>query len=355
MMKKVLLISNEVMHYRVSIYNYFYQEFKKIGWEFIVRSDRLQKNNPYQLSFDFKEIKFSFAEYKQEILQINPDVVIIFLHLKEFIIWPLIHWLKLKKIPIVFWTKGMNLDKPDDKMSVALYKYVHAVVDRMILYSEHEKKFIKSKYYSKITIANNTINYKDFPDIQQSKEEIRNEFNIPYKKIVLSVGRMGVAGGRKKIDHLIQIFDNFDNPDIGLVIVGSGVNKESVGKENKNITYLGEVYDDKNIKISKIFKMSDIFCIPGHVGLGLNQAMFWGLPVITEEGKQPPEIYYLKDNFNGFIVPEDDIKQLEIKIRYLLDNDDILIKFSKNAKKSIMKEASIENMYAGFKKSIESF
>jgi len=60
-----------------------------------------------------------------------------------------------------------------------------------------------------------------------------------------------------------------------------------------NTTYLGEIHDPQNVKISKIFSMSDIFCIPGHVGLGLNQAMYWGLPTVTEKGKQPPEFITL--------------------------------------------------------------
>ena len=100
-MRRVLLISNRVMHYRVSIYNYFHARFREVDWEFIVRSNELQKENPYPLRFDFKEIPFKFKSYKKEIEKIQPDAVILFLHLKDTIIWPLMAWLKIKGIPIV--------------------------------------------------------------------------------------------------------------------------------------------------------------------------------------------------------------------------------------------------------------
>src|SRR4051812_31076121 len=92
--RKVLLISNKVFHYRVSNYNYFAQRFREIGWEFVVRANELERSNPYPPEFDFRVMEFRFADYRKEIERLNPDVVFLFLHLKNTIIWPLIHWLK---------------------------------------------------------------------------------------------------------------------------------------------------------------------------------------------------------------------------------------------------------------------
>jgi glycosyltransferase involved in cell wall biosynthesis len=355
-MRRLLLISNKVMHYRVSIYNYFYDEFQKDQWDLIIRSNELDSQNPYILKFDYKEVDFHFKNYISEINEIKPDVVILFLHLKDYILWPLVHWLKLKKIPIVFWTKGMNLDKPNDWFSLSLYRYLHRLFDKLILYSEYELRFINQKYHPKITVANNAINSSDFPVINESKSKIKKQFNIDFNKIVLFVGRMGIAGGRKKVHHLIEVFNELDRDDIGLIIVGSGLNEELKDRLNENnIRYLGEIHDAENIQISKIFKMSDIYCVPGHVGLGLNQAMYWGLPVITEKGKQPPEFNYLVNNHNGFIVGENDLSQLKERILFLLDNDDIRETFSRNAREYILKNASVKNMFNGFKNCIDSF
>lgn len=343
------------MHYRVSLYNYFHRRFQESGWEFIVRSNELQKENPYRLDFDFKSLPFTFGNYRKEIEAIKPDTVILFLHLKDKVIWSLLALLKIKRIPVIFWTKGVNLDAPDDKISFALYRLMHGNVDRMILYSGNELKFINEKHRHKVYVANNTINFNDFPKIGQSKEEIKQELHIPYEKVVLSVGRMGAGKQRKKIEHLVDVFRDIKSNGVGLVIVGSGMTQEIQRRMNKdNTRYLGEVHDPQNLQISKIFSMADIFSIPGHVGLGLNQAFLFGLPVVTEEGGQPPEIHYLVDGRNGFIVPSNNLVELKNRILYLVENDEIRIKFGENARSDILEHASVEGMFLGFKKCLES-
>ncbi|MFQ5786369.1 MAG: glycosyltransferase family 4 protein [Thermodesulfobacteriota bacterium] len=353
-MKKLLLISNRVMHYRVSVYNYLSERFKEYGWELLVRSNELQKENPYPLKFNFMEMEFGFYLYRQEIERIKPEVVIIFLHLKDLMIWPLVHWLKFKGIPVVFWMKAMNYDEPNNVISYLLYKYMHGLLDGLILHSECELKYISRRNRHKAFAANNTINFQEYPEISESREEIKREFGVPFEKVVLSVGRMGAGGGRKKVDHLIQIFNEMKYEGIGLVIIGSGMSSDLLRKLNKkNTIYLGEIHDPKNVQISKIFKMADVFSIPGHVGLGLNQAFYWGLPVVTEDGLQPPEIHYLINGRNGFIVPNNNLAELKNKIMYLLNNDQVRREFSENARKDILENASIENMFNGFKRCIE--
>jgi len=347
--QKVLLISNRVMHYRVSLYNYFHKRFRECGWEFITMCDELQKESPYPIDFDLKVVPFRFWKYRKEIEKIQPQAVILFLHLRDVIIWPLLIWLKMKNIPVIFWTKGANLDAPEDKVSLALYRFMHWSADRLILYSEKELKLIKEKYHYKVSIANNTINFKDFPEISSSKEEIKEELGINFKKIVLSVGRMGAVNQRKKIHHLIEIFNEISIEGLGLVIVGSGLSDQVQQNMNhENTLYLGQVHDPDNVKISKIFKMADVFCVPGHIGLGINQAFYFELPVVTEDGGQPPEINYLINGRNGFLVPENNIDALKEKILYLTENEEIRRTLGKNAKKDILENGSVENMFSGF-------
>jgi len=345
-MHRVLLVSNKVFHYRVSNYNYFANRFREEGWELFVRANEIQRNNPFPLEFDFQEMPFSFSAYKREIERLKPDVVILFLHLKNLIIWPLLHWLKLKRIPVVYWNKGINLEVRNPRLRNFPFYYIHSLSDGIILYSKHEIKDIKPHNRHKVWVANNAVNFTAFPDIPDSRAEIKAEFGIPFEKVVLFVGRMRPV---KKVEHLIAIFNEIDEPGCGCVIVGDRMDYDldSLIKKD-NIRYLGEIFDPGNVQISKLFKMSDLFVIPGDVGLGMNQAFYWGLPVVTEDGLQPPEIHYLQTGRSGFIVRENDLAALKEKTLLLLKDDILRTQFSRNAWEDIRRDASVETMFQGF-------
>jgi glycosyltransferase involved in cell wall biosynthesis len=345
--RRVLLVSNKVFHYRVSNYNYFTRRFREMGWEFLVRANELQKNNPYPPEFDFKRIPFGFLAYKREIERLKPDVVILFLHLKNLFVWPLLHWLKLKGIPVVYWNKGVNLEVQNQSWRNQLFYYVHSRCDAIILYSKHHVGDIQLKNRYKVFIASNTINLDALPQIPQSRDEIKKEFGITFRKVVLFVGRMRDV---KKVEHLITAFNEIEDEGIGCVIVGDAMGRDLPAMaKRQNVLYLGEIFDPQNIQVSKLFKASDLFCIPGDVGLGLNEAFHWGLPVVTEDGLQPPEIHYLTEGRNGFVVPENDIAALKEKILLLLRDDKLHAEFSRAAKEDIAREASIETMFTGFR------
>ena len=347
-------MSNQVMHYRVPVYNYFHSRFREYGFEFSVITDCLQKENQKAPAFELRELPFDFFAYRRAINAEQPVAVILYLHLKDLITWPLVHWLKLRQIPFAFWTKGGNWDAKDSKLRYQMFNYIHAMSDALILYAESCREFIKPRFHSKAFVANNTVNFEDFPTVHQGKAEIKREFGIPFEKTVIFMGRMGVGSGRKRVDHLIDIFRGLDRKDIGLVLVGSGLSEELKARMNaRNTVYLGEVHDPQDLQISKLCKMADICAIPGHVGLGLNQAFYWGLPVITEEDNHPPEMSYLKPGRNGYVVPRNDIASLRDRILCVLDNDDLRAELSLHARQDILREASIEGMFSGFKACVD--
>lgn len=346
---RVLLISNTVMHYRVAVYNYLHRRFADHGWEWRVLTDRVQSENRLAACFPLEVAPFRFADYRRRIRELRPDAVILFLHLKDPILWPLIHWLKLAGIPFASWTKTRNLDKLDSPVSNLLFHYVNGLSDGLILYAGHLDRYLSPRQRRKAFVANNTINHEDLPAVTESKAEIKRSLGLPFNKVVLFVGRMDVDGGRKRVDHLIEMFRSVTGQDCGLVIVGSGMKPEWQARINPETTrYLGEVHDPDNRQIARIFAMADVCAIPGHVGLGLNQAFYYGLPVVTMEGNQPPEVANLHDGRNGYIVPAGDTAALRGRIFELLGDDARRARFSAAAREDFHREASVEGMFQGF-------
>lgn len=353
-MKTVLLVCNKIPHYRVSVYNYLHRRFLEEGWELKVASNGMGEENRLRVKFEFHEESFKFSNYRRLVGRIAPDAVILHLHLKLPIFSLLMHWLKLMRIPVINWTKGANLDQPDSRFRYHLFNYFHSLSSALVLYSANQTNLIKRRNRCKIFAANNTVNFEDYPEVSESKAEIKEEFGIPFEKVALFVGTMGVDGERKRVGHIINVFGKLDRPDVGLVLVGGGMPDTLRAAINqKNTIALGKVHDPNNLKISKLFKAADVFVMPGHVGLGVNQAFYWGLPVVTEECLHPPEIQYLHSGRNGFIVPENDLEELRVKMLYLLDNDSVRKEFSSHAREDILREASIEGMFQGFRKAVE--
>ncbi|WP_165395277.1 glycosyltransferase family 4 protein [Flagellimonas allohymeniacidonis] len=216
------------------------------------------------------------------------------------------------------------------------------------MYSKNELKYVSKRNRQKTFVANNTINFFDFPKITDSKEELRKKHSFKFTKIVLFVGRIQK---RKRLDVIINIFRDIKDMDTGLIIVGSNMPKaiEETIERMTNVIYLGPIYD--KLKINEIFKCSDVFCIPGTNGLGINQAMYWGLPVLTMNVHHSPEIVYLKNGKNGYIA-EDEIK-LKEKIVEILNNPEELALLSSQATKTILEEASPLKMFQGFMRALQ--
>jgi glycosyltransferase involved in cell wall biosynthesis len=105
--------------------------------------------------------------------------------------------------------------------------------------------------------------------------------------------------------------------------------------------------------MAEIFLLSDLYCIPGALGLGIVEAIYWGLPVLTMNVKHGPEFYYLKNGFNSFIAR--DRKEMELMLDELIFNDEKRLSLSKNAKQIYNSEASLERMFEGFILQLERF
>ena len=92
--------------------------------------------------------------------------------------------------------------------------------------------------------------------------------------------------------------------------------------------------------------MGDVFSTPGHIGLAMNEALFWGLPVIILQGTHAPEVYYMKNGITGYLAEnETDLKDYMIQ---LLRDEKKLQRMSRACLDVFDQEVSIDNMYQGF-------
>jgi glycosyltransferase involved in cell wall biosynthesis len=347
--KTLLLISNKVYHYRIPIYEHLNERLARIGYKIVVVTDEVEAHIDRTEGFTLLVEPFSFPAYKKLIERTNPEIVMFFLHARDLMVWPLLSILKLRSIPVIYWNHGINLTTPNNVVKRAVFGLFHRFADAIVLYSDNERKYVARRYWRKLFIANNTINFRSIPEIPDSKSEIREQLDIPFKKVVLFVGRITKI---KRLGDLLEAAVHL-NDDIGVVIVGAGLSSEQKALVDaaENIRYLGAIYDLE--LVNRIFKMADVFSIPGKVGLGVNQAFYWGLPIVTENVLHSPEFIYVKNGVNGFVVDKHDTRMLADKINQLLSSDNLYRQFSEAARSEILENASIDKMCDGFINAVE--
>ena len=353
-MKNVLMLHYKLHFYRIPIYNKLAKELNDRGINFYLWPIAIDAQEEI-INFNIiQNKKLNYLEFSKLIKGKKITHIINFLQMRNPGYFFYAYSILLPKffgIKIIFYGHGMNLKYRNSAIIKNLYNFLYLFFDRLIIYTPNEKKLFWNKHQKKISVAYNTLNLAnkknniDYFD----KSKIKNELNIKHSKLVLFSGRIE---SRKKLEVLINLFKRKKiHPEVGLVIVGPGIKNSELEeiKNCNNIYYLGPVYNET--KISQIFYISDIFCIPGHIGLGLVEALFWGLPVITTRlSYHAPEIFYLRDGYNGFILSNE--LELKTKINEVLLNDKYLIHLSKNAIQTYQEKANLDNMLHGFIKSI---
>ncbi len=162
--------------------------------------------------------------------------------------------------------------------------------------------------------------------LNEEKKQIKEKLGFPIdKKIVLSVGRFTYIKG---FDILLKSW-NLINNHAQLIIVGGG-------EKEQEYRHLIKEYKIENVTIDGFkpratlfdyYKASDLFVLPtrGDVwGLVINEAMACGLPVITTN-KCVAGLELIENYKNGFIVENEDYKELSEKMIYILENDEMCL------------------------------
>ena len=112
-------------------------------------------------------------------------------------------------------------------------------------------------------------------------------------------------------------------------------------EKNKIIDWWG--YQEN---MARILQKSSIVCLPTVYGEGLPkiliEAASCGLPIITYNVPGCREI--VKDKINGYLVPVNDIDNLEESLNYLIENKNVCEKMGRRGREYVIKYFSQEQI-----------
>jgi len=351
-MKNVLMLYPNMLFYKVAIFNKLSDYLRKSGYNLIIWYRRMY--DPFnECHFNHIDYKMTRNEYKRVIKEYKTDIIINILFKKDpgiFFYFFSILYAKFHNIPVLYYGHGFHLQK-NQSWRDFLYNLTYLLFDGIILYSPKEKNRLWKFYHNKVTFAINTLDIED-TRVAKKREQIKQELNITEQKIILTTGRLH---SRKKIKILSDIFlKNYsDSSEVAWIIVGPDLSNEikTAIMGIKNIYYLGPIYEKQ--KIAEIFSIADIYCVPGALGLGIVEAIYWGLPIVTMNVNHGPEAFLLRNKENALVAR--DKEELENCIKEILVDDDRRNIFSINAKKIFFQEATLDKMFTGFVSQLTRF
>jgi GalNAc-alpha-(1->4)-GalNAc-alpha-(1->3)-diNAcBac-PP-undecaprenol alpha-1,4-N-acetyl-D-galactosaminyltransferase len=156
------------------------------------------------------------------------------------------------------------------------------------------------------------------------------------KSIICSMGRLVPSKG---FDLLIRSFHiaSQDNPDWILLILGEGEDRERLERITKEIGIGDRVFMPGRVRNTHDYlKSSKIFVLSSkHEGFpnALIEAMSLGMPVISTDCPfGPSEIIH--DGIDGMLVPKENIHELSLALKHLMDNEAERIRFGEKARET---------------------
>lgn len=143
---------------------------------------------------------------------------------------------------------------------------------------------------------------------------------------ILFVGRLVP---HKHVDHLLRILNNIKDkyPDVHLVIVGKGVEKENLTRyiEDNNLgDYVEFMQDLSNEELIYQMKLANVLVLPSTregFGMVLSEANACCTPTVCYASGGVVEV--VDDEKTGYLVKPEDVDALEERIEYILDNKDV--------------------------------
>lgn len=181
------------------------------------------------------------------------------------------------------------------------------------------------------------------------KNKIRNEIGIPMNDFVIlfvaNHANNNVYKDQKTVIHSISKIKNELNKNISFISLG-GIN---YSRKNGKITKIEIPYQSDQKQIAKYYQAADVFLHAAKADnypLTILESLCCGIPVIaTSVGGISEQI---KDGITGFLIPQEDPISMASKIDYLLDNPDLLKKFSIQAANDSKVRFNLDRMIADY-------
>lgn len=363
----IFLYQRQLPHYRVPVYEAIN---KVLNNKFLVIYD----TPPSQAAFIEKNDNLTFSTYKLKVhfllkgklywqsfykpirALIKPKAILIEANPRILSLYFLYIYCKLTGTPFIPWGHGgsRSRDITSNDYRDVLNRWMAKASDAYICYSDGIKESLsRITSAEKLFVARNTLDSKLLLNIRNqlesnNPEDLKRQLGLKADYYLCFIGRLLAD---KQVDLFLDVLGKLQQAgvNIGGIIIGDGPEKEklkSIAEKEK----LNEIHLLGNIsewEISgKYLYVSDVMLMPGYVGLSVNHAFCFGLPVITQATGEngpfhSPEVEYIEDGETGYICENGNSDHMVTCVQQIINNRSV---FREKTKNYFDTNLSIDNM-----------
>ena len=218
----------------------------------------------------------------------------------------------------------------------------------LIYYGANEKKIYRYPFTS---LKNSDLIMKTLNNSE--KQILKKKLKIAEEKIILGVGQFIP---RKGWNTLMEASLNLSKKN-GIYIIGGKATEEYILlKKKMNLNNVHFIDFKNKDTLKEYYHVADVFVLPTREdiwGLVINEALAYGLPVITTD-KCMAGLEMIENGKNGYIIPVNDVKKLSEKLTFILSEKD----FYEEMRKRCFETAevyTIEKMSEAYEKILQRY
>ncbi len=302
-MKKIIFILPTLPNYRKAFFNSLSTQLAESGIEMVVYHGSTKKRDIKRIEGQqFNTVAFETSErslkgfvlttlkgLKREVVKNNSDALVLLFNPSVISQVSVLLYCLRKKIPYALWSCGWirpNINGMLSRVRERLLDYFEQRASVHIAYHTTRKRYLESKNIAsdKIFIAQNTIDTEAIMSSYNIEEVNKHRFKDKIKVVFVGglIRDKHLEEAMSAVDKLI-----FEGHQMTFTIVGGGsiidelISYRDSLKNGNEINIVGPKFGDE---LRPYFLESDVFLLAGSGGLAINEAMAYGLPVISTDG-----------------------------------------------------------------------
>jgi len=272
---------------------------------------------------------------------------------------------RLRGKKVIYWSHGISKGKRFRRIKWQFRKNLIRLANAVLLYGEREyNEYVKRGVkMDKVFMARNALDTRLSRAIrkaitQRDLEQFKEDKSLRSQHVLIYSGRLLAY---KRVNEIISAMPTIRQhvPDAILVIIGDGPEAPKLKSQIEQlglssvVQMPGAIFDEETL--ARYYLSADLAVCPGKVGLMVNHAFVYGVPVVTSDKPwyHGPEVAMIQNGVTGMFFRHGDIDSLAKCVVGLLKDKSKLADMRKACMKLIDDVYNERTMAMAFDKAVE--